>query len=466
MARVFLINPPTDETVRTPLLSFMYLAASLRRAGHEVALLDASAPHAPRDLDEIVGRALSFEPDLVGLHVKTLYVQDAYALAKAFAGRVPLVAGGPHPTVAPLEPLAHGFDFSVRGEGEETLVELCDALDGKRAFDSVRSLVFKGSTGLQVTPVRGFLLDLDALASPLDALDLFDARWYGTPAETLVPAGLLASRGCPAACTFCSNNVTGRRFRYRSAQGLRREIEELQARRGFAAFSFFDDSFAVGRRRMEELCDALQGLRVQWTCTAHPAHLDRDILRRMQDAGCCGVDIGMESGDPRMLLRIGKGVTVARVLDVLAWSRELGLHCMLNIMFGWPDETLDELRTTLAFIEQAAPLAAAFNARGVLVPYPGTPIYDTLHARHGFTEWWLREPPIRYRPFPSAWSLVEIKRAYADDAALARNFFGLSDEARALIQQGLDRKATLTYRKLERPVAPGWEPLVPAAGAR
>ncbi len=466
MARVFLINPPTDETVRTPLLSFMYLAASLRRAGHEVALLDASAPHAPHAHDEIVDRAMSFNPDLVGLHVKTLYVQDAYALAKAFAGRVPLVAGGPHPTVAPLEALAHGFDFSVRGEGEETLVELCDALDGKRTFDSVRSLVFKGNAGPQVTPARGFLLDLDALANPLDALELFDASWYGTAANTLVPAGLLASRGCPAACTFCSNNVTGRRFRYRSAQSIRSEIQELQARRGFVAFSFFDDSFAVGRRRMEELCDALTGLRVQWTCTAHPAHLDRDILRRMQAAGCCGVDIGMESGDPEMLLRIGKGVTVNRVLDVLAWSRDLGLHCMLNIMFGWPDETIDELRTTLAFIEQAAPLAAGFNARGVLVPYPGTQIYEGLHARYRFTDWWLREPPLRYRPFPSSWSLVEIKRAYADDAALARNFFAFSQEALTLIQLGLDRKATLTYRKLERPAAPGWEPLVPAAGAR
>ena len=194
MARVFLINPSTDETVRSPLLSFMYLAASLRRAGHQVALLDASAPHAPHGLEEIVDTALAFEPDLVGIHTKTLYVQEAYALAAAFAGRVRLVAGGPHPTVAPLEPLSHGFDFSVRGEGEETLVELCDALDGKRDLDSVRSLVFKGNAGLQVTPVRGFLLDLDALASPLDALDPFDARWYGTAAATL------ARRACsPAA---------------------------------------------------------------------------------------------------------------------------------------------------------------------------------------------------------------------------------------------------------------------------
>jgi anaerobic magnesium-protoporphyrin IX monomethyl ester cyclase len=462
VARLFLINPPTDETVRTPLLSFLYLGAALRRAGHQIAVLDCSAPFAPKDPGEIVERAQAFQPSIVGLHCKTLYAQDTYALAREFQGRgIPLVCGGPHPTVAPLEPLAQGFDFSVSGEGEETLVELCDALDGRRRLEEVRSLAFVGG----LNPPRGFLLDLDALASPLDALDLFDPRWYGAT-STVPPAGLLASRGCPAACTFCGNNVTGRRFRYRSAAGIAREIRELAGRTDFSAFSFFDDSFAVGRRRVLELCEALAGLPISWTCTAHPAHLDRDILRRMKQAGCGGVDIGMESGDPQMLLRIGKGVTVARVLEVLGWAQELGLHCMVNLMFGWPDETLAELQTTVDFIEKAAPLAAAFNARGVLVPYPGTQIYQEHRARFGFSEWWLREEPLRYRPFPSSWSLPEVKRAYADDVALERNFFRLSPAHLELIREGLRRKADATYRKLQAPAAPGWEPRVAAAGAR
>ena len=462
MARLFLLNPPTDETVRTPLLSFLYLASALRRSGHDVAALDASAPFAPKEPDVIVERVLAWSPTLIGIHCKTLYAQDAYALARAFSGRgVPLVCGGPHPTVAPLEPMAHGFDYAVRGEGEETLVELCDALDGKGPLDQVRSLASRSGTN----PSRGFLLDLDALASPLDSLDLFDPAWYGARA-TVAPAGLLASRGCPAACTFCSNNVTGRRYRYRSAAAIAEEIAAFRDRIGQSAFSFFDDSFAVGRRRMFELCAALEPLRVHWTCTAHPAHLDRDVLERMRAAGCAGVDIGMESGDPAMLLRIGKGVTVERVLQVLRHAAELGLHCMVNLMFGWPDETLDELRATVDFIERAAPLAAAFNARGVLVPYPGTRVYDENHARYGFTEWWIREPPLRYRPFPASWSLAEVKRAYADDAALERNFFRQTPTHLDLIRAGLRGKADATYARLCTPSAPGWEPRVAAAGAR
>src|SRR5215813_11399349 len=104
MARVFLVNPPSPEPVRTPLLSFCHLAASLRAAGHEVALLDASAPHAPHEHGEIVERVRAFAPDLVGLHLKTLHVQPAYALARALAdgkgdGAWELVAGGPHATI-------------------------------------------------------------------------------------------------------------------------------------------------------------------------------------------------------------------------------------------------------------------------------------------------------------------------------------------------------------------------------
>ena len=80
-------------------------------------------------------------------------------------------------------------------------------------------------------------------------------------------------------------------------------------------------------------------------------------------------------------------------------------------MFGWPDESDAELQATLDFMDRAAPLASGFNARGVLVPYPGTEIYDRFHERFGFTEWWIREAPIDYTPFPAAWSREEAPRA-------------------------------------------------------
>lgn len=456
MARVFLINPPGPEPVRTPLLSFCHLAAALRAAGHEVALLDACAPHAPKDHATIRRMAEGF--DLVGLHVKTLHAQPAYALARALEG-LPLVAGGPHATIVPDELLAHGFRWVIRGEGEDALVELA----GGTPLPAIAGLSWIDRGLPRHNPSRGFITDLDRLAPPLSALDLFDPAWYGA-AATLPPAGLLSSRGCPAACTFCSNDVTGRRFRYRSAASVAGEVALLRERFGVVAFSFFDDSFAVGKRRVRELADALHRAGpIWWTCTAHPAHLDRDVLADLARAGCAGVDIGMESADPQMLLRIGKGVTVERVLDVLAWARDLGVHTVVNLMFGWPDETDAELDATIAFMDRAAPLAGGFNARGVVVPYPGTRLYDEHHERFGFTGWWLREPPLAYLTFPTSWDEAEILRAYADDPALERNFFRHPPARVARIREALARKAQLTLeisrrRTTDRGVA--------AAGAR
>ena len=467
MARVFLVNPPSPEPVRTPLLSFCHLAASLRAAGHDVAVHDASAPHAPSAHAAIIARITAWRPDLVGLHVKTLHVQPAYALARALDGFT-LVAGGPHPTIVPDEPLARGFAYAVRGEGEEVLVELADAIDGRRALADIAGLSWLDRGMVRHNPARPFLTELDRLAPPLSALDLFDPRWYGPPAvpgAVLPPAGILSSRGCPAACTFCSNDVTGRKFRYRSAASVAAEVALLRERHGLSGFSFFDDSFAVGKRRVRALCDAIAaiGAPVWWTCTAHPAHLDRDVLADMKRAGCAGIDIGMESADPGMLVRIGKGVTVERVLDVLAWCAELGIHSVVNLMFGWPDETDAELDATIAFLDRAAPLAGGFNARGVVVPYPGTKLYAEHHERFGFTGWWIREAPLAYPAFPTSWDELEIRRAYATDPAIDRNFFRHSPDRVARIRDALAVKADITLAISRRRTG---NIGVPAAGSR
>ena len=188
----------------------------------------------------------------------------------------------------------------------------------------------------------------------------------------------------------------------------------------------------------------------------------------MVRAGCRGIDIGMESADPGMLVKIGKGVTVERVLQVLRWCQDRGIHCIVNLMFGWPDETDEELAATIGFIERAAPIAGGFNARGVVVPYPGTAMYEDNHERFGFTEWWIREEPILYTPFPTSWDEREIERAYADDPALDRNFFRHPPHRVAMIREALAIKATTTTLIQQRRAREFANPAigVPAAGAR
>lgn len=466
MARIFLLNPPTAEPIRTPLLAFGYLAGALQRAGHTVALYDASGVAARSDDAHLLEVIRIFSPQVVGVHVKTLYARDAWQLVSRLRPQlidVKWLAGGPHPTVAQGEALLHGCDAEIHGEAESAICDYADFIDNRRPLSDVAGLWAMVDGKILRNRPREVLLELDELASPVAALSLFDPAWYGT--QSPIPyGGLLSSRGCPAACTFCCNNVTGRRFRYRSAPELCNEIQHLQQDWGLRALTFFDDSFAVGRRRVEEIADAMQKIDpVSWACTAHPSHLDPQVLGDLRRAGCGGIDIGMESGDPQRLIRIGKGVTVERVLQVIAWCNDMGMTLVLNLMFGWPGETAQELENTVQFAHTAAQAGALLNARGVLVPYPGTEIYDHNVAQYGFDQWWLRDPPLDYLPFPSAWDEAEVMRAYADDPALARNYFRHSAAHLLRIEAALQLKAQLTFQTLrERTPAT----TVPAAGAR
>ncbi|MEZ4221070.1 MAG: radical SAM protein [Polyangiaceae bacterium] len=448
--RVALVLPPAREPVRSPLLAFAYLVAALRREGHEAVVVDAAAPRGPKT-PEALARAVSQQgPDLIGVHLKTLEVQPAYAAAVELRRLgVPLVAGGPHATVCPAEPLSQGFSYVVRGEAEATLPQLATALERGDDLASIAGLSFVEHGLPRHMAERPFERDLDTLPDPLSAVDAFDAGLYGS-AKAVAPAGLLSSRGCPAACTFCSNNVTGRQFRYHSPARVRQEVVALSQVHHMGSFSFFDDSFAVGKVRMQRLCAELERVPgIAWTCTAHPAHLDPQTLSSMQRAGCAGVDLGVESGDEEMLLRIGKGVTTERVLRVLEDAAAIGLHTVVNLMMGFPDETEAQLEATLAFLERASVSAGTFNSRGVLVPHPGTPVYDLYHDRFGFSEWWIREPAIPYPPFPEEWTPSEVRRAYATDPALERNFFHHSSTSLALMREILERKARHTIGFVE-----------------
>jgi radical SAM superfamily enzyme YgiQ (UPF0313 family) len=449
-------------------LAFAYLVAALRKRGHEPRVVDAAAPYGPRDPEAFLNAVAAHAPDVVGLHLKTLEAQPAYAAAQTLRGLgIPLIAGGPHATICLAETLRNGFDYAIRGEAEVALPDLIDALAAGSSVENIAGVSFVDRGLSRHAPSRPFEMDLDGLPQPLSALDAFEPAAYGASAP-IAPAGLLSSRGCPAACTFCANNVTGRKFRFHSPERVAAEVRVLRDDFATPAFSFFDDSFAVGRVRVARLAAALEDVGgLGWTCTAHPSHLDPDVLLQLKRAGCGGVDMGIESGDSGMLTRIGKGVTTERVLDVLGWAADIGLHTVVNLMVGWPDETEAELEATLDFIEQAAPYAGGFNARGVLVPHPGTEIYDRYHERFGFSEWWLREAPLPYEPFPAQWSPAEVVRAYAVDPALERNFFDHTPARLGLMREVLEQKAHHTFRRvlgLQQGAAP--TVMVPAAGAR
>jgi anaerobic magnesium-protoporphyrin IX monomethyl ester cyclase len=441
MARLVLVVPPAAEPLNTPLLGVAYLAAALSRAGHTPLVIDAASPAGPHDPDAVLALARALEPDLVGLHLKTAGLRQAYEVgARLRALDVPLVAGGPHATAAPGEVLEHGFDAVCVGEAESTLVELADGVDAGRGVTNVTGVVVPGQTRVAARALE----PLDTLASPFDALRLFDPAWYRSGSR-ITFGGVISSRGCPCSCTFCHSGRAGSDWRHQGHRRVLEDIRALIAQCGQSAFNFFDDSFATSRKRVHELCASLRDVRgIAWTASAHPSHLDRDMIRAMRDAGCRCIDLGVESGSAARLALIRKGIALDRVLGVIDEATLLGVGTVVNLMFGWPDETESELDETLAFMDACAERGAIFGARGVLVPLPGTALYQQHHRRYGFTDWWLAgdEP---WRPAPAGSSLETV---YTHEPALDRNFFGLAPALVDKIRVALARKAAYTVGRL------------------
>ena len=444
MARVTLVMPRLPARLGAPWLGQGYLAASLLRAGHEVRVVDLAAPAGPGEED--VG-----ETDLVAVTILTRGARDAYALAQRIRpGARLVVAGGPHASVCPEETLEHGFDAAVQGEGEHALVALADALDrpAGRPRD-VPGVVTADGVGRPPAP----LTDRAALASPRAAVGCWDADWY-PPGHEAIAGGLVTTRGCPARCTFCANHVTGRRLRVRSAGDVVAELVARRERFGLVHAPFFDDAFTAHRRRLEQLCSmlggtaALEGL--TWSCTALAERLTRADVAQMRRAGCTAINVGFESGDEEVLRRIGKGARPEQVFAALQAAKVEGMTTVVNVMFGFPEEGVEALGRTLEWMGRLAPYTDFFNARGVLVPYPGTVVYAKNHERYGFTDWWLDPCGLPEEPDLMGLDAHAARAALETDPTLDRDFFRYSDAVRDLIAAGVREKARHNRQTLAR----------------
>lgn len=446
MARVLLYLPHLPQKMGAPYLGQQYIAASLIAAGHTVKCVDLAAILWRGTDEDAVEEARAFGPDLVGMTLFTYNALRGYRLAarlRAVGYDRLLVCGGPHPTVLPEEPLAHGFDVSVAGEGEHAIVALAAAVDAPRdllgsVLDRVRKIPgchTKDGAG----PPAGFIDDLDALPFPHISYPAFDARHYSPLGHRIAAGGMMTSRGCPARCTFCANYVTGRGYRFRSTESIIEEMVALSDVADIANFPFWDDAFTARRPRVEALCDAILAhpelAGATWTCIT-PGNMVKDFdLIKMREAGCMAVNFGLESGDLGILKVIQKGQRPDQVKAAVMAAKKAGMMTIVNFMFGFPEEGVAELQRTLDLMHELAPWVDFFNNRGVLVPFPGTAIYDQHAARYRLHGWWLDPARVLDEPDLHVLGADGAQAALESDPTLELDFFGYSAAVRDKIAE-------------------------------
>ena len=383
MSTVLLIYPFFRRSLdrsrfRFPPLGPAYVAASVRAAGHDVRLLDCT----------FLGRerartlALAAQADVVGIYCMATMREDAEWFARQLRGRCELlVAGGPLPTCEPETFLA-AFDVVVRGEGEQTMVDLLAVHAAGTDLGAVPGAVVaaEGGGAAAAGPPRPFAADLDAL--PFPARDLLPnaayishgRRRYGYAVTTV-----LSSRGCPFACEFCSNVVFGSSYRERSPASVVDEIEQALAL-GYDRISFSDDVFTMRPERVVAVCDEIErrGLRFAWECLARVDGIDRATAGAMRRAGCRTVFFGIESGSDEILRVMRKGITAAQARKAVWAAHDAGLEVGAFFILCYPGDSDETVLETLRF---AGSLPLDYLGLSMPYPLPGTRLRERMTGR-------------------------------------------------------------------------------------
>ena len=317
------------------------------------------------------------DPDVVAVSANSPIIDSAFRvtnLVKYRKPEVPVVIGGFHGTFLPNETLVSSVDYVVRGEGELPLLELLDHLGGNgKPLSSVPSVSYRNSNGQPVhNPIGSCVKDLDSLPFPARDSVLL-------PKDMAITSqAILASRGCPHLCAFCSDRAFWKRVRRRSVENVLDEIEQVI--REFPKTEdlyFHDGTLTHNRHYLMSLCDGIvdRGIKLSLLGTARFDELDRELLVNMKRAGFQSLYLGAESGDPKVLASMRKKITPEQIEHGLELLQEVGLASMVSILIGTPEETEESLKLTISLMERIQPTSFDINS---YLPLPGSQYYEDL----------------------------------------------------------------------------------------
>lgn len=427
--RVLLISPDYNAHIVAPHLGLGYLAASLKRSGHDVVLLDG--------LREPVRYDGAY--DLVGVSAMTTYFPEAVRevrRAKERGHRV--IVGGPHAIADPVGSLEQsGADFSCSGEGELVLGEL---MNGTPPAE-IPGLVWRDGGTIRQNTGPIFYPEIDDFGEPdWDAIDprTYPPAPHGMIARAFPLAPIVTTRGCPYRCSYCSAPITaGRRMRYRDPQRVVDEIQRLVEEYGVREIQIEDDNFTLKRDHVLAICDEIlaRGIRVHWSLPngVRIDRLDVEMLAKMKQAGCYLMALGIESASQRILDLVSKKLDLAIVREQVGNVVAAGIEAWGFFMIGFPTETREEIDRT---VEYALSLPLHRVQFTKTTPLPGTPIYDWWKAEWGRgrdIDW----STFNYYEFDSDWSEVPAaelnriqRRAHLRYYSRPRNFLRVARSIR------------------------------------
>lgn len=457
--RVLLVRPirePGTILNVMPPIGLGYLATGLRKEGiEEVKILDCVKEGL--EFGEFEREVRGFRPDAVGFQVFSSdlrRLEESLSLVEKVNPEILTLAGGPHPSLLPEKILRDfsNLDFAFVGEVETCLPQL---LKGRKK-EEIPGLVWRQNNKIRINP-QVFLEDLDSLGFP--AWDLLKPQEYPDAPQGVIfknkpIAPIMATRGCPFNCTFCAGKyITGSRLRTRSVENVLEEIELLYKDYGIREIHFLDDNFTLRRDYVIEFCEKLlsKSFKISWCCPngVRLDTLDLGILNLMKKSGCYYVSVGIESGSPRILKLMRKGLTIGEIKNQVKRVKKSGLYVNGFFILGYPGETREEILQTIKFAKSLGLRRAAFYN---FLPLPRTRAYEDLvrsgEIREEDIDWaHIFQADVPYSP--KGISRKELKRlqrrAHLEFYLRPRVLWGLLSEIRSFEQLKFIMRRAIAY---------------------
>lgn len=391
-----------------PPIGLAYVAAACREAGHDVTIIDSQGEALEQftllDADGIMLRRGLVDDDILArlgaadvIGFGLTFSQDwleARELIKRVRARCPtaiLVAGGEHFTAEPVGAMEDApLDFVLEGEGDRAICDLLEHLEGRRPLAEVPGCWYRAGEGsIQRTTVKVRVRDVDAL--PWPAWDLVPVEKYlaggymvGVDRGRSMP--MVATRGCPYQCTFCSSpTMWTTRYTARDPANVVAEIKHYREAYGATNFDFQDLTAIVKKEWVVRFCKLLlaEDLHITWQIPSgtRSEALDAEALELMVRSGCTNFAYAPESGDEETLRRIKKRIHKDRMLESMRAAVKAGCNVKANFIFGFPDDTGGSIARTFGFLARTALAGVHDVSIAPLRPYPGSEIFRDLQTR-------------------------------------------------------------------------------------
>ena len=391
MADVILFRPKASkEKGRAldprPPWGLLFAATPLVENNYKVKIIDEEVnPHWEEDLED----ELNASTLCVGVSSMTgwqiLGGLRFSRIVKEWLG-VPVVWGGLHASMLPEQTVENNFvDIVVRGEGEEALLKIVNALKSGESIDGIPNVWWKDGGRIKSNPKSRFI-DLNKLS--LLPYHMLECDKYRSREPSALPGckriiDVLTDRGCPHRCGFCYNiNMNNRAWRSISAPRVIEQIEYLVKNFSVDGINFLGDNFFVNKERVRDICSEIikRKFKITWHADCridYFAGYDDSFIDMLTESGCKVLTFGIESGSPRISALINKDITVEQVIKVNKSLKKHRIGASYHFMAGFPEETREDLLDTYKLmlkLNEEYP-KANFLGPSIYTPYPGTPLY-------------------------------------------------------------------------------------------